>query len=122
VAAYPTQPGSHLPGALLTCSCCGERLVAGTDVCPRCNTDLNVGPRSRASTMSVVFGLVGVAALPLVCSIPAIVLAVQARREIRRKPWLHGREAAGWGLALGLTGCLIGVALIATSFAGVLLR
>lgn len=109
-------------GALMTCSCCGERLVAGTDVCPRCNTDLNDGPRSKASTLSVVFGLVGVSALPLICSIPAIVFAVQARREIRRKPWLHGRDAAGWGLALGLTGCLIGVALIATSFAGAFIR
>jgi hypothetical protein len=122
VAAYQTQQRSSLPGALMTCTCCGERLQAGTDVCPRCNTDLNDGPRSKASTLSVVFGLVGIAALPLICSIPAIFLAVRARREIRRKPWLHGREAAGWGLALGLTGCLIGVALIATSFAGVFLH
>lgn len=115
-------PGRAIHPGAIVCPCCDAELTAGTDVCPRCNTDLQDGPRCRDATVSLVFGLIGISVFPLLCSIPAIVLAHRARRELRANPGLHGREAAGWGLALGWAGCLIGVALIATSLAGALVR
>ena len=60
----------------------------------------------------LVLGLIGLAVLPIVFSVPAIVMAVRARREIARNPGLHGREAAGWGLATGIMGTVLGIALI----------
>jgi len=103
---------------MLRCTGCGAMLEPGTDVCPRCNTDVRGGETSRAARMSLVLGVVGLSILPIVFSIPAIVLAVRARREIARTPGLHGREAAGWGLATGIFGMVLGVALIVTVVIG----
>jgi hypothetical protein len=94
------------------CTCCGEPLAAGTDVCPRCNTDVRGGVRSQAARASLFFGLIGLAVLPIVFSLPAIVLAVKARRQIARTPGLHGSDAAGWGLATGIMGTVLGILLI----------
>ena len=52
-------------------------------------------------------------------SVPAIVMAVRARRELARNPGLHGRESAGWGLAMGIMGTVLGIALILTVVLGV---
>lgn len=109
-------PGAAVP--LELCTCCGEPLAAGTDVCPRCNTDVRGGARSQAARASLFFGLVGLAVLPIVFSVPAIVLAVKARHQIARTPGLHGSDAAGWGLATGIIGMVLGVLLILTVVLG----
>ena len=95
------------------CTCCGMPLAAGADVCPRCNTQVvQRGPSSRDAKMSLALGLLGIAVLPILFSVPAIVLAVRARRTIARTPGMHGRDAAGWGLAMGIFGTLLGGLLV----------
>lgn len=115
--SLPWPAGKSAPVEL--CTCCGERLAAGTDVCPRCNTDVRGGARSQTARASLFFGLVGLAVLPIVFSVPAIVLATRARREIARTPGLHGSDAAGWGLATGIVGTVLGLILILTVVLGI---
>jgi predicted nucleic acid-binding Zn ribbon protein len=114
--SLPWPPGKTAPVEL--CTCCGEPLAAGTDVCPRCNTDVRGGARSQSARASLFFGLFGLAVLPIVFSIPAILLALKARREIARTPGLHGSDAAGWGLATGIMGTVLGILLILTVVLG----
>ena len=116
-ASLPWPPGKSVPVEL--CTCCGEPLAAGTDVCPRCNTDVRGGARSQAARGSLLLGLLGLAVLPIIFSIPAIVLALRARREIARTPGLHGSDAAGWGLATGIMGTVLGMFLILTVVLGI---
>jgi hypothetical protein len=104
---------------LLLCTCCGEPLAPGTDVCPRCNTDVRGGPTSQAARSALVLGLIGLAVLPILFSVPAIIMALRARRELARNPALHGRESAGWGLAMGIMGTVLGIALIFTVLLGI---
>jgi Domain of unknown function (DUF4190) len=111
VPGLPTRP-------LLLCTCCREPLAPGTDVCPRCNTDVRGGARSQAARSALIFGILGLAFVPIVFSIPAIVMAVRARRELARTPGLHGRDAAGWGLATGIMGTVLGIILILTVVLG----
>src|SRR6185312_11612340 len=73
-ASLPWPPGKSAP--VLLCTCCGEPLAAGTDVCPKCNTDVRGGARSQAARGSLLLGLLGLAVLPIIFSIPAIVLAL----------------------------------------------
>ncbi|HKV68443.1 MAG TPA: DUF4190 domain-containing protein [Gaiellales bacterium] len=116
-ASLPWPPGKTVP--ILLCTCCGEPLAAGTDVCPKCNTDVRGGARSQAARGSLLLGLLGLAVLPIIFSIPAIVLALRARREIARTPGLHGSDAAGWGLATGIMGTVLGIFLILTVVLGI---
>ena len=116
-ASLPWPSGKSAP--VLLCTCCGEPLAAGTDVCPKCNTDVRGGARSQAARGSLLLGLLGLAVLPIIFSIPAIVLAVRARREIARTPGLHGSDAAGWGLATGIMGTVPGIFLILTVALGI---
>ncbi|HEX5250337.1 MAG TPA: DUF4190 domain-containing protein [Gaiellales bacterium] len=116
-ASLPWPPGKSAPVEL--CTCCGEPLAAGTDVCPKCNTDVRGGTRSQAARGSLLLGLLGLAVLPIIFSIPAIVLALRARREIARTPGLHGSDAAGWGLATGIMGTVLGIFLILTVVLGI---
>ena len=116
-ASLPWPPGKSAPVEL--CTCCGEPLAAGTDVCPKCNTDVRGGARSQAAHGSLLLGLLGLAVLPIIFSIPAIVLALRARREIARTPGLHGSDAAGWGLATGIMGTVLGIFLILTVVVGI---
>ena len=97
---------------MLRCTGCSALLEPGTDVCPRCNTDVRGGVTSRAARMSLVLGVLGLAALPIILSIPAIALALYARREVARHPGMHGRDMAGWGLATGIVGVVLGLALV----------
>jgi hypothetical protein len=76
------------------------------------------GRRSQAARSALVLGILGLAFLPIVLSIPAIVMAVRARRELARNPGLHGRDAAGWGLATGIAGTGLGIILIFTVVLG----
>ena len=116
-ASLPWPPGKSAPVEL--CTCCNEPLAAGTDVCPKCNTDVRGGARSQAARGSLLLGLLGLAVLPIIFSIPAIVLALRARREIARTPGLHGSDAAGWGLATGIMGTVLGIFLILTVVLGI---
>jgi hypothetical protein len=113
----PPVPGPHAR-PLQLCTCCREPLVPGTDFCPRCNTDVRGGARSQAARSALVLGIIGLAILPIVFSVPAIVMAVRARREIARTPGLHGSDAAGWGLATGIAGVALGIILIFTVVLG----
>ena len=116
-ASLQWPPGKSAPVEL--CTCCNEPLAAGTDVCPKCNTDVRGGARSQAARGSLLLGLLGLAVLPIIFSIPAIVLALRARREIARTPGLHGSDAAGWGLATGIMGTVLGIFLILTVVLGI---
>ena len=40
-------------------------------------------------------------------------------REIARTPGLHGSDAAGWGLATGIMGTVLGIFLILTVVVGI---
>jgi hypothetical protein len=111
VPGVPTRP-------LILCTCCHEPLAPGTDLCPRCNTDVRGGRRSEAARSALVLGLIGLAVLPILFSIPAIVMALRARRELAADPSLHGRDAAGWGLATGIAGLVLGISLIGTVVLG----
>ncbi len=107
---------------MLLCTCCAHALAPGQDVCPRCNTDVvQRGPSSRDAKMSLVFGLLGLAVVPIVFSLPAIWLAIRARRQIARRPGLYGESAAGWGLALGVFGTGIGLLLVGAFMLGLYL-
>jgi hypothetical protein len=77
------------------------------------------GATSQAARSALVLGLIGLAVLPIVFSVPAIVMAVRARRELAQNPTLHGREAAGWGLATGIMGTVLGILLILTVVLGI---
>jgi hypothetical protein len=116
-AGAPVAPGLRTR-PLELCTCCREPLAAGTDVCPRCNTDVRGGRRSQDARSALVLGIVGLAILPIIFSVPAIVLALRARREIARTPGLHGSDAAGWGLATGIAGLGLGLILIFTVVLG----
>jgi Domain of unknown function (DUF4190) len=109
-----------MPSMVSACTCCGELLRPGADICPLCHTDLATDGSltSPAARMSLVLGLLGISVLPIVFSAPAVAFAVRARREIRRTPGMHGSESAGWGLALGVAGNLLGVILLASVVAG----
>lgn len=103
------------------CTCCEAPLAPGTDVCPHCNTDVQDGAHSsRAATSALVLGLLGIAVVPVILSIPAIVMAMRARRELAEDPTLHGAESAKWGMTLGIAGTIIGIVLLGTVAAGVL--
>lgn len=103
------------------CTCCEAPLAPGIDVCPHCNTDVQDGAHSSsAAKAALILGLLGIAVVPVIFSVPAIVVAMRARRELEADPTLHGSEAAGWGLALGIAGTIIGIVLLGTVVAGVL--
>jgi Domain of unknown function (DUF4190) len=103
----------------LRCTCCGHPLSPGQDVCSLCNTDVvQRGPSSRDAKMSLLLGLLGLAVFPIVFSVPAIVFATRARRQIARTPGLHGENAAGWGLAMGVMGTILGLLLVASFAVG----
>jgi uncharacterized paraquat-inducible protein A len=107
--------------ASLVCTCCAAPLAPGTDVCPRCNTDVQDGERSsRTAKIALVLGLLGIAVMPVVLSIPAVIWALRARRELAADPTLHGSDAASWGLMLGIAGTIAGVVLLGTVVAGTL--
>ncbi|MGN6380633.1 MAG: DUF4190 domain-containing protein [Gaiellales bacterium] len=94
-------------------------MAPGQDVCSRCNTDaVQRGPSSRDAKMSLALGLLGLAVLPIVFSVPAILLATRARRQIARTPGMHGENAAGWGLAMGVMGTILGVLLVGAFLVG----
>ena len=67
---------------------------------------------SGLAIASLVLGIVGLFAVPLVASVLAIVLGGKAREELARDPALAGEGLARAGVILGW----IGVALVAAGF------
>ena len=64
--------------------------------------------QSGTATASLVLGVLGLFAFPVICSVAAVVLGVKARREIAARPArLTGRGVATAGLALGVIGLLV---------------
>jgi hypothetical protein len=62
------------------------------------------GRTSGLAIASLVLGIVGLVAVPLVASIIAIVLGKSAQRDIRRDPRLGGDGLASAGIVLGWIG------------------
>ena len=71
-------------------------------------------PTHSKATTSLVLGICGVALMPLILSIPALVLGYQARREIDASggAW-GGRGQAIAGIVLGWIGLVLGIAIVA---------
>ena len=102
------------------CTACGARLVPGQQYCGACGAPVSgvlpgplAAPPRPAETSgkaiaALVLGIVGVLIVPFVfCSILAIVLARQARREIRADPRLGGDGMATAGTVLGIVGLCV---------------
>jgi hypothetical protein len=68
---------------------------------------------SGKSTAALVLGIAGLVLCPLFCSVPALVLGYQARREIARSGGkLTGRGVATAGVVLGWIGVVFWTAII----------
>lgn len=74
---------------------------------------------SGLAIASLSLGIIGFFAVPLLASIVAIVLGMQAQRDIARDPSLGGEGLAragvilGWiGVALGVLGLIVGLIFI----------
>ena len=71
-------------------------------------------PTNGKATTSLVLGICGVLLCPLVLSIPALVLAYQARREIDTSNGASGgRGMAVAGIVLGWVGLVFGLLILA---------
>jgi hypothetical protein len=107
------------------CTACGARLGPGQQYCGACGAPVSgvlPGPlaaplrpseTSGKAIAALVLGIVGVLFVPLVCSIQAIVLGRQAKREIQAEPRLGGEGMATAGTVLGVVGlCLFAVGVL----------
>jgi hypothetical protein len=108
------------------CTACGARLSPGQQYCGACGAPVaGVVPEplatlpptavrtSSKAVTALVLGIAGVFVVPLVCSILAIVLGLQAKREIEADPHLGGEGMATAGTVLGVIGlCLFAVAVL----------
>ena len=77
---------------------------------------------SGSAIASLVLGIVGLFAIPLICSIAAIFLGRRAQREIAESPEVSGEGLAkagvilGWiGVALMLIGLVVGLIVVLAS-------
>jgi Domain of unknown function (DUF4190) len=104
------------------CTACGARLGSGQQYCGACGTPVSgalPGPLAAAprpaetsgkAIAALVLGIAGVLVVPVICSILAIVLGRQAKREIDADPRLGGEGMATAGTVLGIIGlCLFAV-------------
>lgn len=107
------------------CTACGARLGPGQQYCGACGAPVSgvlPGPlaaplrppeTSGKAIAALVLGIVGVLFVPLVCSILAIVLGRQAKREIQAEPRLGGEGMATAGTVLGVVGlCLFAIGVL----------
>jgi Domain of unknown function (DUF4190)/zinc-ribbon domain len=103
------------------CTACGARLSPGQQYCGACGTPVSgalPGPLAAAppadtsgkAIAALVLGIAGVLVVPVICSVLAIVLGRQAKREINADPRLSGDGLATAGTVLGIVGlCLFAV-------------
>lgn len=61
---------------------------------------------------ALVLGILGVTMLPVVCSIPAIVIGGQAKRAAAAEPWRYSPDSARIAVVLGWVGLGIGVLMV----------
>jgi Domain of unknown function (DUF4190)/zinc-ribbon domain len=108
------------------CTACGSEVQPGQSFCGSCGHPVDGSvPGSMAAvsrsasvtsgkaTASLVLGIAGFLVFPVVCSILAIVLGAQAKREIAADPRLSGEGMATAGLVLGWVGlAFVAVALL----------
>jgi hypothetical protein len=109
------------------CSNCGAEISEQAPVCPKCGhpryTPRAAGRTEGGAVASLVLGILGIIACPLVLSIPAVIVGTQARAKIRQDPSLEGEGMAragvilGWiGIGIAAAGIIIAVAALAFSF------
>lgn len=108
------------------CTACGARLSPGQQYCGACGAPVTAAAPDPIATLpptavrtsskavsALVLGILGVFVVPLVCSILAIVLGRQAKREIEADPHLGGDAMATAGTVLGIVGiCLFAVGIL----------
>jgi len=100
---YCTNCGTQLPDQAVTCTNCGHPQQGGGAAA--------VGPvaggrRTEGTAVaSLILGILGLIACPLILSIPAIVLGNQAQDRIRQNPTtLDGEGMARAGMIMGWIG------------------
>jgi hypothetical protein len=94
------------------CAGCGFELSEGAVTCPRCGRVQRqpvtpvaaLNQTESTAVASLVLGILGFVACPVVCSILAIVFGNQARDRIRANPALEGENLAKAGIILGWVG------------------
>lgn len=91
------------------CSNCGTELSEAAPACPKCGhpraTAASPTRRTEGSAVaSLILGILGLLACPLILSIPAIILGNQAQTKIRNDPSLEGDGMARAGIILGWVG------------------
>jgi uncharacterized OB-fold protein len=104
------------------CANCGAAMTPGQRFCGACGAEAGgpvpgsvAAPPATASTTSgkaiasVALAVAGFVMLPIVCSILAVVLGSQARREIDADPRLGGQSLATTGIVLGWLGLVMSV-------------
>lgn len=107
------------------CSNCGTELSDAAPACPKCGHPRAVarvgGTRMEGGAVaSLILGVLGVIACPLVLSIPAIIVGNQAQAKIGADPSLEGEGLARAGVILGWIGvgfAVLGVAVLIFFFA-----
>jgi hypothetical protein len=96
------------------CNSCGAELMPGRPFCANCGRPVD-GPvpgsfgsmresatqTSSKAIASLALGVAGFILVPVVCSVLAIILGSQAKREIEADPRLGGEGLARAGVILG---------------------
>jgi hypothetical protein len=109
--------------AMHTCPRCGGAVRSDAPSCPHCGfvpgasppafgagAGAAVGGTEGMAVASMVLGIAGFVACPLVCHVLAIVFGTQAKSRIRQSPGLQGDGMATAGIVLGWVG--VGLALL----------
>ncbi len=108
------------------CSSCGSETAPGQRFCPSCGRAVgapvigslgsmreSAGQTSSKAVASLALGVAGFVVVPVVCSVLAIILGSQAKREIEADKRLGGESMARAGVILGWVGLVfVGVALL----------
>lgn len=101
------------------CSHCGTEMSDAAVACPKCGQPRQlprVANRTEGSAVaSLVLGILGIIACPLVLSIPAVIIGNQAKRKLAEDPTLEGESMARVGVILGWVG--IGLAALGLAIA-----
>jgi uncharacterized protein DUF4190/zinc ribbon protein len=89
------------------CANCGTELSDQAPACPKCGHP-RIAPRvhqtDSGAIISLILGILGIIACPLVLSIPAVIVGNRARANIRQDPNLEGESMARAGVILGWVG------------------
>lgn len=120
------------------CTYCGNELSDSATACPKCGHPRGLSPVGAAEAAgpggpagmrrtdgtaiaSLILGIAGLVACPLIPSILAVIFAQQSRQKIAADPALEGAGLAKAGLILGWIGIGVSLLLIAGAVAGIIL-